>query len=102
MWSFARTCAEFGVGNYEQALEWARIATEAMPEYPGAWHYLAANLGHLNRIEEARAATQQLLRVIPHDNLRMIREILPSARPERLEKFVDGLRKAGLSEMASS
>lgn len=98
MWSFARACAEFGVGNYEQAVEWARLATDAMPEFPGAWRYLVSSLGHLNRLEEARAAIHRLLDVLPHDNLRRVRAGLPSIRPERMEQFVDGLRKAGLPE----
>ena len=41
---------------------------------------------------------QNLLRVMPHDNLRLVRAALPSVRAERMERFVDGLRKAGLPE----
>jgi adenylate cyclase len=98
MWSFARTCAEFGAGHYAQSAEWARMTVDAMPDFPGAWRYLAAGLGQLDRSEEARVAIQQLLRVMPHDNLRMVREVLPSVRPERMAQFLDGLRKAGLPE----
>jgi TolB-like protein/cytochrome c-type biogenesis protein CcmH/NrfG len=98
MWSFARSCAEFGVGNYEQAVQWARLATDVMPDFPGAWRYLAASLGHLDRLEEARAAVHHLLAVLPHDNLRRVRTGLHSVRPERMERFVEGLRKAGLPE----
>jgi len=98
LWSFARACAEFGAKNYEQAVEWAITTTSAMPEFPGAWRYLASSLGHLGRLKDARAAIQQLLRVMPHDNLRMVRARLPATRSERLDRFIDGLGKAGLPE----
>ena len=98
LWSFAHTVAEFGAGRYEQAVEWANKTIEATPEFPGAWRYLAAGLAHLGRIEEACAAIDQVLHLVPHDNIRLLRKILPSVRPERLERFLDGLRKAGLPE----
>ncbi len=98
MWSFARSSAEFGLANYDEAAKWARLATEVMPEFPGAWRYLASSLGHLERLEEAHEAARQLLRVLPHENLRMVREGLPGVLPERMDRFVEGLRKAGLPE----
>ena len=98
MWSFARSSAEFGVGNYEEAARWAKLATDVLPEFPGAWRYLASSLGHLDRLTEARAAADELLRVLPSENLRMVREGLPGNIPERIDSFVDGLRMAGLPE----
>ena len=102
MWSFARTAAEFGAGNYEEAVRWARKTREVMPEFPGNLRYLASSLGHLNRVDEARDVVSQLLKVTPHDSLRLVRELLPSARPERMERFVEGLRKAGLPEQPAT
>ncbi len=98
MWSFALACAEFGAENYTESVKWAKLATSAMREFPGAWRYLAASLGHLDRLEEARAAVAQLLRVMPHDNLQAVHARLPAVHPARMEQFVDGLRKAGLPE----
>ncbi|GEM_PF-2700091 len=98
MWSFARTGAEFGAGDYEESLKWAKVTTEAMPDFPAAWRYYAASLGHLDRLEEAREATERLLATMPHDNLQLVRQGLPSVRAERMDRFVDGLRKAGLPE----
>jgi len=98
MWCFARSSAEFGMGNYEQAAKWAKLATDVMPEFPGAWRYLASSLAHLGRLDEAQAATHELLNVLPHDNLSMVRDGLPSTHQSRMERFVEGLRKAGLPE----
>ena len=96
MWSFALACAEFGAGNYQQSADWAKMATSVMPGFPGAWRYLAASLGHLERLDEASAANRQLLRILPHDNLKIVRAHLPSIKNERMEQFIEGLRKAGL------
>ena len=98
MWSFARAAAEFGSKNYEESMEWAKVTSEIMPEFPGAWRYLAASLGHLGRLDEARAAVRQLLTISPHDNLRLVSAAFPARRPERLEQYVGGLRIAGLPE----
>ena len=65
MWSFARSSAEFGLGNYEEAAKWAKLATDVLPDFPGAWRYLASSLGHLDRLEEAQAAAEQLVQVLP-------------------------------------
>jgi len=98
MWSLAQTTANFGAGNYQQSAEWAKKVIEATPEFPIPWRYLAASLAHLGRLEEASAAKDQLLRIMPNDNLRLVRAALPSANPDRINRFAEGLRKAGLPE----
>ena len=98
MGALAHACAEFGAGRYEQAMEWAKKTTEITPDFPGGWRYLAASLALTGRLEEARAAKDQLLRVSPHDHLGVIRAAMPSDIPDRKERIIDGLRKAGLPE----
>jgi hypothetical protein len=49
-------------------------------------------------MREAQEAKDQLLRVMPHENLRLVRAALPSVDPDRMERFADGLRKAGVPE----
>lgn len=96
--NFSRTTAEYGAGYYEQTVEWAKKMIEVTPDFPAAWFYLAISLGNLDRLEEARAAGDQILRMMPHLNLRMLRAALPSGRPEEIERRIDGLRKAGVPE----
>lgn len=96
--NFARTCAEYGAGHYEQAVEWAKKMIEVTPEFPAAWFYLTFSLAHLDRLEEARAAKDQIIRIMPHFTLRMLRAAMPPGRPEEIERRIDGLRKAGLPE----
>jgi adenylate cyclase len=98
MWSFARACAEFGAGNYERALDYARKTTEAMPRFPGGWRYVVSSLGHLGRLDEARTAAEQLLQATPNESLQVVRKVLPNDRSERMERLIAGLRKAGVPE----
>jgi TolB-like protein/Flp pilus assembly protein TadD len=97
-WGIARTSAVFGAGRYREAVEWARKTIEVTPEFPAGWRYLAASLAHLGHLEEARAAKDQLLQVMPHDHLRLVRAGLPSVNRDRMDRFVDGLRKAGVPD----
>jgi TolB-like protein/Flp pilus assembly protein TadD len=96
--NFARTTAEYGAGHYEQSVEWAKKMIEVTPEFPAAWLYLTFSLAHLDRLEEARAAKDQILRLMPHFTLRFLRAAMPSGRPEEIDRRIDGLRKAGLPE----
>jgi hypothetical protein len=49
-------------------------------------------------LEEARSAKDELLRLMPHDNLRLVRNYLPSANADRMTRYVEGLRIAGVPE----
>jgi len=97
-WGVTRTRIAFGTGDYEGAVAWARKTIEVTPESPAAWRYLAASLAHLGRSEEARAAKDQLLRIMPHDNLRLVRTVFSTANPDRTGRYIEGLRKAGVPE----
>lgn len=98
MWSLAQTTANFGAGNYEKSVEWARKVIGATPEFPIPWRYLVASLAHLGRLEEARAAKGHLLRIMPNESLRLVYAALPSANADRMQRFAEGLRKAGIPE----
>ena len=97
-WGLARMCATFGASDYEEAVASARKVIGITPEFPPAWRYLAASLAHLDRLEEAWAARDRLLQLLPHDSLRLVRSYLTSVHADFLDRFVDGLRKAGVPE----
>ena len=93
--SFAYAGAAFGAGLYEQSVEWAQKTVDVTPDFPGGYRYLAGSLAFLGRIEEARTVKDQLLRLMPNENLRLVRAALPSVNPDRMERFVEGMRMAG-------
>ena len=98
MWCLAHTTAEYQAGNYEAAALCARKMIEATPKYPAAWRYLAASYANLERIDEAKAAIDQLLRIHPNDSLKLAQTLVPGADQTRRQHYFDGLKKAGLPE----
>ncbi len=85
--------------QYEEAAEWAR-ETMRNPRVSGYWPHaaLASALGNLGRIEEARDAVQEALRLKPDLSLAYLAKTLPTKEPDGLEPYLEGLRKAGLPE----
>lgn len=91
--------AAFVVGRDKEAAEWAEKTAQASPQFPGGHRSLAASYGNLGRIEEAAAAREKLQELLPHVTLTQLRERLPYFKnPETMERYLDGLRKAGLPE----
>ena len=60
--------------------------------------YLAATLGHLGRVGEARAASRELMEINPHYSYREHVGRLPFKNPADAERIVEGLRRAGLAD----
>jgi TolB-like protein/Flp pilus assembly protein TadD len=81
-------------GEYPQALECVRKIN--MPSY-FYWHAaLAATYGRLGRVEEARRAAGELLKLYPDYSAKAREELAKWLGPEMVEHFIEGLRKAGL------
>jgi adenylate cyclase len=83
--------------RFEDAVEWAERATEQAPTFSVGLRFLAAALAQTGRMEEARAAIVRLREVQPTSSLTLSRSSA-YRRPEMLELYLDGLRKAGLPE----
>ncbi len=90
--------ADFAAERYEDAAEWARKAVQENPKLPQGHILLAASCGQLGRIDEARAALAERLRASPGLTVDAVRSRLPWKHHADMERFLDGLRKAGLPE----
>jgi TolB-like protein len=82
-------------GNYSEAVNAARRAAFRYPQMPLGYRTLAAALGQLGRIEEARAALQAAIDVSPQGFVFPWFRRLPGFRTVDYEHLLDGLRKAG-------
>jgi adenylate cyclase len=91
-----RALATFQLGRYEEAVELLnqRLARNPITDVSRA--LLAACYGHLGRLDEARAAWAETLRVNPDYSLEYRRKVLPYKYPADFEVIVEGLRKAGI------
>jgi adenylate cyclase len=82
-------------GRYAEALDdYGRIA-----ERPSFYHaYVAACHAELGRMEEARKHTALALQARPDFSVAAWGKRLPYKNEADLQRFLDGLRKAGLPE----
>jgi adenylate cyclase len=81
--------------RYEAAIATADLVIRSSPGFPTPYRYLAAALGQLGRLEEAKEALSKAIAVMPGAFERAVRDRGPQVRPEDHEHMLDGLRKAG-------
>ncbi len=96
-WIMGRVWANFVDGRYEEAVKTAQQAIRLAPNNPTYRRQLAASYAMMDRIDEAQAAIQEYLRLEPNHTVADSKKV-PTKIPEHLERFLDGLRKAGLPE----
>ena len=98
-WYSNLALAAFIGGRVTEAVDWAQKSVQASPNFPGGPRTLAASYGDLGQIPEARAACEKFHQLLPHATIVQQRESLPYFRDtEVMERYLDGLRKAGLPE----
>jgi len=102
--------ANFGLKNYDQAIDWARQAIAIRPDYIPYYHAtLVAALALTGRDAEAREALQRYLALPTTRSLTIAawKAVYNSQAPkqgddprfvEMTERMYDGLRKAGMPE----
>ncbi len=101
-WYGSLAIAAFVAGRDEEAAEWAGMAVQANPQFPSGHRTLAASYGNLGRITEAAAAREKLQELLPDLTIAQLRESLPYFKhPDDLERYLDGLRRAGLPDGAN-
>jgi tetratricopeptide (TPR) repeat protein len=90
--------AHYLAGRYEEAVRYSEELLRLRPGFQGAQRMRCASLAQTGEFEEARKflATVQLEQ--PQLSLAWIRASVPYQTPELMERFLDGMRKAGLTE----
>jgi adenylate cyclase len=83
--------------NYQQAAMTARHVVRRYPKHPIAYRWLAASLGQLGRIEEARDALETLQTISPSSFDMYVRQ-RPKYCSVEYAPMLEGLRKAGWTE----
>jgi adenylate cyclase len=87
--------AHYFNGAYEAAVEAAKTASRSFPDYPLPYRWLAAALGQLGRVDEAKEALEKAIAIAPASFDQHTRNRMPWYRSEDHAHIVDGLRKAG-------
>jgi len=86
------------MGRYDEAFPWAEAALREKPDFLLAASLVAASAALLGRHAEAEKAMARLLEISPGLCLSNLNQLLTFQRAEEIERWTDGLRKAGLPE----
>jgi adenylate cyclase len=84
--------------DYGASVEAAKRVIWAYPEYPNTYRWLAAALGQLGRLDEAKEALDKAIAIAPWQFDTRVRQRAPWHRPEDHAHMLEGLRKAGWQE----
>ncbi len=82
----------------DEAIVALKDAVARAPDFSPAHRCLAVVHSQLGRDEEARAEVKEILRLSPKASLSVWRERWPAKHQRDLDRYIDGLRKAGLPE----
>jgi adenylate cyclase len=98
VWFTVSSWAYLSADKFEQAADCAKRAIDCNPAFPDAHGTFAAASAHLGNMADARAGLDEFMRLMPGLTAGDERLIRPFRRPADRERFLDGMRKAGLPE----
>jgi len=91
--------AHYAAGRYVEAAQYTTEALRLRPGFQGAQRLRCASLAQAGRIDEARSLLAAARLQQPQLSIAWIRANVPYQTPELVERFLEGLRKAGLNEV---
>ena len=98
LWYTAMGWAALGAERFDEAMDLAKKGLSLGTGFVDTQGVLASACGHAGRIDEASAALDDYIRRLPGVTASDPRLIRPFKRPADQERFLVGLRKAGLPE----
>jgi TolB-like protein/Tfp pilus assembly protein PilF len=97
-WLTGMGWAHFSTGRYDEATFWLERSRQSRPDFHLSHRALAATYAQLGRLEEAKMALREDLRLAPNASVSRVKAEATYADPSFAERYLDGLRKAGLPE----
>jgi len=88
-------CGLYFCRDYEAAADEAKALIRSYPDIPNPYRWLAASLGALGRIDEAKEALTKAIAITPASFDMYVKNRVPWMRPEDHAHMLEGLRKAG-------
>ena len=90
--------AHYLAGRYAEAVRYSSELLRLRPGFQGAQRLRCASLAQAGRIDEARSFLATIRLEQPQLSIDWIRASVPYQTPELMERFLEGMRKAGLTE----
>jgi adenylate cyclase len=88
--------SHYMAARYDEAVHCARQGIQLRPGIANNYRILCASLGQAGLVDEAETAMRQLRQLQPDLSVAWIRQSVPYT-PGPMERFLDGMRKAGLA-----
>jgi TolB-like protein/Tfp pilus assembly protein PilF len=85
-------------GDYMRAATIGRRAVKSKPQFSNGYKPVIAALGHLGRRKEAQAYVDRLRQMEPHFTVEYFGKVYPFRRGSDRERYMKGLRLAGVPE----
>jgi adenylate cyclase len=98
IWHTVSAWSHLHAEHFAEAVVCAKQAIDFNPSFPDSHGILAAAAAHLERMTEAQYGLNGFVGLLPRLSLSDPRLVRPFRRPEDRERFLIGLRKAGLPE----
>ncbi len=90
--------ANYAAGRYAEAVRYATEAARLRPGFQGVQRMRCASLAQAGQVDEARSFLATLRREQPLLSLDWIRANAPYQTPQLMERYLEGMRKAGLTD----
>ena len=90
--------AHYTAGRYAEAVRYSSELLRLRPGFQGAQRMRCASLAQTGPVDEAREFLATVRRGQPQLSIDWIRASVPYQTPELMERFLEGMRKAGLNE----
>ena len=90
--------ANYAAGRYAEAAYYATEAARLRPGFQGVQRMRCASLAQAGRVDEARLLLATILREQPQLSIDWVKANVPYQTPELLERYLEGMRKAGLGD----
>ncbi len=97
-WYAGHGIAAYVAERYEECVDVCNEALRTYPGYASSLRQLTAALAMLGREDEARAALDELLQRMPGLTISQVNKIVPIRHAADNERWLEGLRRAGLPE----
>jgi adenylate cyclase len=98
IWHTCNAWSHLHAERFAESVDCAKQAIDFNPSFPDSHGTLAASAAHLGRMAEAHAGLAGFVRLLPGLSLSDPRLIRPFRRQVDRERFLAGLRKAGLPD----
>ena len=96
LWALGTAC--FSMERYAEAVAAFKKAVGYNPHFIFARLGLAASLGRLGKTGDAQAAFAECQAIFPDLTVAWVRDVVPYDETSALDRFIDGLSKAGLPD----